>query len=135
MAHSCGGATEDITVALGGSTEVSQSLTASVNIGLDLDVLNIGGGIESSSSNTTTESKTITYSIPPGKQAVYVAGVAYTSQTGNVQVNYGDRQFGHYIVRAFGFLSGAACWALTRGRTCIAVVHGREHHPTHAQTQ
>ena len=50
-------------------------------------------------STDTTTSKEIQYQIPPGRQAVYVAGVAQKSQTGNVQVNYGSRQYGHFIVR------------------------------------
>ncbi|KAI0737461.1 hypothetical protein C8Q80DRAFT_1115130 [Daedaleopsis nitida] len=94
----CGGATEDITVQLGGEQTVSQTTTVSANVGFTLpEGLSIGGGVETSDSTSTTISKTISFAVPPGKQAVFVAGTAHQSQTGNVQVNYADRQFGHFI--------------------------------------
>ena len=77
---------------------MSQELTTSVNVGFSVDGLSIGGGASSTSGTSVTDSKTITYQIPPGRQAVYVAGIAYTSETGNVQVNYGSRVDGHFIV-------------------------------------
>ena len=98
ISYSCGGATEDVSVSLGGSSTITQSVTASADVGFDLDGLTIGGGVETSTSKESTTSQTITFSIPPGKQAVYVAGIAHTSETGHVQVNYGSRQFGHFIV-------------------------------------
>lgn len=61
-----------------------------------------------SESTSATESKSIEFSIPPKRQAVYVAGVAHTSQTGNVQVNYGSKVDGHFIVSAPLSPSGAA---------------------------
>ena len=94
----CGGGTEDITVTLGGSTTVTQTTTVNADLGVNVEGISIGGGVSTSSSAATTESSSVQFSIPPGKQAVYVAGVEHTSQTGNVQVNYGDRQFGHFIV-------------------------------------
>ncbi|RPD56199.1 hypothetical protein L226DRAFT_523692 [Lentinus tigrinus ALCF2SS1-7] len=93
----CGGATEDITVTLGGETTVSQTTTVNADFGVSLEGISVGGGVSDSESTSTTESKTIEFSIPPGRQAVYVAGVAQTSETGNVQVNYGSKVDGHFI--------------------------------------
>ena len=100
LSHSCGGDTEDISVMLGGSSTITQSVTSSANTSFNLDAITIGGGAETTSSKTTTTTttKSLTFSIPPGKQAVYVAGVAYANETGVIQVNYGTPQFGHYIV-------------------------------------
>ena len=95
---SCGGATEDITVTLGGQTTVTQTTTVNADFGVSLEGISIGGGVSDSESTSATESKSIQFSIPPGRQAVYVAGVAHTSETGNVQVNYGSRVDGHFIV-------------------------------------
>ena len=94
----CGGGTDPIQVTLTGETDVSQTTTVSVDLGIDIEGLSIGGGVSTEKTTTQIQSKAIQYSIPPGRQAVYVAGVAHTSQTGNVQVNYGDRQFGHFLV-------------------------------------
>ena len=77
---------------------MSQTTTIDANFGFAADGLSIGGGVSTSSSAATTESSSVQFSIPPGKQAVYVAGVAHTSETGNVQVNYGSRVDGHFIV-------------------------------------
>ncbi|KAI0668041.1 hypothetical protein C8Q78DRAFT_268572 [Trametes maxima] len=104
----CGGATDPITVELGGSTEVSQTTSVSVDVGFEAEGLSIGGGASEEDSKSTTVSKTISYSIPPGRQAVYVAGTAQKSETGNVQVNYGSRQFGHFI-----WFTGATVTRLT----------------------
>ncbi|KAI0328328.1 hypothetical protein GY45DRAFT_1338209 [Cubamyces sp. BRFM 1775] len=93
----CGGATDPVTVQLGGEQTVSQSTTLDANIGVDIEGLSIGGGASTTDETSTTVSKSITYTIPPGRQAVYVAGTNQLSETGNVQVNYGDRQFGHFI--------------------------------------
>lgn len=97
--RSCGGATDTVSVMLGGEQTVTETTTVDANIGVDLEGITIGGGAESSSSSSNTVSKTISYTVPPGRQAVYVAGTAQQSQTGNVQVNYADRQFDHFIVR------------------------------------
>ncbi|TBU43154.1 hypothetical protein BD309DRAFT_991203 [Dichomitus squalens] len=104
----CGGGTEDIVVTLGGSTTVEQTTEVNADLGVDLDGISIGGGVSTSSSTSSTESQTIQYNIPPGQQAVYVAGIEHTSQTGNIQVNYGDRQFGHFI-----WFTGATVTQLT----------------------
>ncbi|KAI0693384.1 hypothetical protein C8T65DRAFT_720872 [Cerioporus squamosus] len=93
----CGGATEDIMVTIGGETTVTQTTTVNADLGIDLEGISVGGGVSDSESTSATESKSIQYSIPPLRQAVYVAGVAYTSETGNVQVNYGSTVDGHYI--------------------------------------
>lgn len=84
---------------LGGQQTITETTTVDANIGVSLEGVTIGGGASSSSSTANTVSKTISYTVPPGRQAVFVAGTAQQSQTGNVQVNYADRQFGHFIVR------------------------------------
>ena len=96
--NSCGGATGPVTVQLGGQQTVSQSTTLNANIGVDIEGISIGGGASTTDETSTTVTKSITYTIPPGRQAVYVAGTNQLSETGNVQVNYGDRQYGHFIV-------------------------------------
>ncbi|KAI0663678.1 hypothetical protein C8Q70DRAFT_1042359 [Cubamyces menziesii] len=93
----CGGATDPVTVQLGGQQTVSQSTTLNANIGVDIEGISIGGGASTTDETSTTVTKSITYTIPPGRQAVYVAGTNQLSETGNVQVNYGDRQYGHFI--------------------------------------
>ncbi|KAI0752141.1 hypothetical protein C8Q74DRAFT_358708 [Fomes fomentarius] len=93
----CKGGEDNITVTLTGSQTVEQITNLNGNIGVDIGPIVIGGGMETASSTTTTETTTKTYTVPPGRQAVYVGGTAYVSQTGNIQVNYGDRQYGHYI--------------------------------------
>ncbi|KAH9939359.1 uncharacterized protein BXZ73DRAFT_43722 [Epithele typhae] len=92
----CGGGSDAVTVTLGGSTEVSQTVTASVDVGIDIEGISVGGGVSTESGTTQTQSKDVSYSIPPGRQAVYVTGIDQTSQTGNVQVNFADRQFDHF---------------------------------------
>ncbi|KAI0350780.1 hypothetical protein OH77DRAFT_1430593 [Trametes cingulata] len=93
----CGGAQNPITVSIGGEMTVSQTTEVNANIGIEIDELKIGGGASTSSETSTTVSNTTTYTINPGRQAVYVAGTAQKSETGNIQVNYGDRQYGHFI--------------------------------------
>ncbi|KAI0643541.1 hypothetical protein C8Q79DRAFT_928648 [Trametes meyenii] len=93
----CGGASDEITVALGGETTISETTTVNAELGFNTGGLNIGGGASQQSGKSQTVSKTITYSIPPGRQAVYVAGTAQRSETGNVQVNYGSKQAGHFV--------------------------------------
>ncbi|KAI0730932.1 hypothetical protein C8Q76DRAFT_716799 [Earliella scabrosa] len=104
----CGGASDDITVTLGGSETVTQSTTVNANFGISYEGISVGGGIENTQETSTTMSKEIEFSIPPGRQAVYVAGVAHRSQTGNVQVNYGSRQKGHFV-----WFTGATVTKLT----------------------
>ncbi|KAH9939355.1 uncharacterized protein BXZ73DRAFT_43795 [Epithele typhae] len=93
----CGGGTDEVKVTLGGSTEVSQTVTVSANLGINVEGISVGGGISTTDTSTETQSKTVEYSIPPGRQAVFVTGIDHRSQTGNVKVNYGDRQFDHFI--------------------------------------
>ncbi|KAI0752137.1 hypothetical protein C8Q74DRAFT_1211443 [Fomes fomentarius] len=93
----CGGSTDPVTVTLGGTTTVTQTTTLNANLGIDIEGITIGGGAEASSSTSTEQSKEVTYSIPPGRQAVYVSGTNHKSETGILQVNYGDRQFDHFI--------------------------------------
>ncbi|KAI0824286.1 hypothetical protein BC628DRAFT_1538489 [Trametes gibbosa] len=93
----CGGSSDDIDVTLGGQTTVGSTTTISADIGIEGGGLSIGGGIESSIENSQTISKQISFTVKPGRQAVFVAGTAYNSQTGNVQVNFGSRQLGHFI--------------------------------------
>ncbi|KAH9939341.1 uncharacterized protein BXZ73DRAFT_43854 [Epithele typhae] len=92
----CGGGTDAVSVSLGGETSVSQTVTADANVGIDIEGISIGGGVSTENGSTQTQSKTVTYSIPPGRQAVYVTGIDQTSQSGNVQVNFADRQFDHF---------------------------------------
>ncbi len=83
---------------LGGTTTITQTTTLNANLGIDIEGITIGGGAEASSSTSTEQSKEVTYSIPPGRQAVYVSGTNHKSETGILQVNYADRQFDHFIV-------------------------------------
>lgn len=96
--NSCKGSQGDIRVTLGGSTTVTRTTTVEVTFGIESEGLSIGGGISESLEKATTQSQLTLFSIPPGRQAVYVAGVNHKVQTGNVQVNYPDRQKGHYVV-------------------------------------
>ena len=96
--YSCGGSEDEVTVTIGGEQTVSQTTTLNANVAFSLGPVQIGGGISQSWTESTTVSKSIEYAIRPGRQAVYVAGVVHSNETGIVQVNYGDRQYGHYIV-------------------------------------
>jgi len=93
----CAGGTTATSVTLGGSTSVSETTSVDVNMGISFEGISIGGGISSSTTKTSENTKSITYEVPPGRQAVLTAGFKFNSQTGNVQVNYGDRVNGHYI--------------------------------------
>ncbi|KAI0632433.1 hypothetical protein C8Q77DRAFT_1125696 [Trametes polyzona] len=92
----CGGGTDPVTVTLGGETSISETTTINVDIGIEIEALKIGGGISNSETQTTTVSKTVSFDIPPRRQAVFVAGQNFNSLNGQVQVNYPDRQFGHF---------------------------------------
>ncbi len=83
---------------LGGSETVSETTTINANFGINFEGISIGGGASETTETSTTMSKSIEFSIPPGRQAVYVAGVRHKSETGNVQVNYGSKQKGHFVV-------------------------------------
>lgn len=104
----CAGGTGPTTVTLGGSTTVSKTTSVNANFGVSFEGISIGGGIETSETESQETSKTIQYEVPPGRQAVYTAGYTFHSQTGNVQVNYGDRVEGHYI-----WFTGATVTQLT----------------------
>ncbi|KAL1940929.1 hypothetical protein VTO73DRAFT_7565 [Trametes versicolor] len=93
----CGGSSDDITVTLGGESTVGSETTVNADFGVDVEGISVGGGISSTTSSSQTVSKSISFTVKPGRQAVYVAGTNFHSQTGNVQVNYGSRQFGHFI--------------------------------------
>ncbi|KAH9920887.1 uncharacterized protein BXZ73DRAFT_91898 [Epithele typhae] len=75
----CGGGTDDVTVTLGGETSVSQTVSVSANLGFNIEGISVGGGLETSDTSTQTQSK------------------SHHSQSGQVQVNYPDRQFDHFI--------------------------------------
>ncbi|KAI0824310.1 hypothetical protein BC628DRAFT_1410957 [Trametes gibbosa] len=93
----CGGLTTDLTLTVGGETTVSSTTTVSADVGFEVEGLSIGGGVEESTEKSQTISKEISITIQPGRQAVFVAGQNFNSQTGNVQVNYGSPQFQHFI--------------------------------------
>ncbi|KAG6853917.1 hypothetical protein C0991_012407 [Blastosporella zonata] len=93
----CAGGTTPTSVTLGGSTSVTTTTTVDASVGISFEGLSIGGGVSTSNSNTKETTKSITYTVPPGRQAILTAGFKYHSQTGNVQINYGDRVNGHYI--------------------------------------
>ncbi|KAI0824331.1 hypothetical protein BC628DRAFT_1322666 [Trametes gibbosa] len=92
----CGGGSDPVTVELGGEHTVSQTLSVNANFGVDIEGISIGGGVDSSSTESTTESKTVSYMIRPKRQAVFVAGTNHQSRTSQVQVNFPDRQHGHF---------------------------------------
>ncbi|OJT01646.1 hypothetical protein TRAPUB_7904 [Trametes pubescens] len=93
----CGGGTDPITVTLGGEKTVSTTTTVDASVGFDIDGLTIGGGASTENSESSTMSKQVSFQIPPKRQAVFVAGQNNKAQNGRVQVNFGDRQFGHFI--------------------------------------
>ncbi|KAF8073845.1 hypothetical protein FPV67DRAFT_1666595 [Lyophyllum atratum] len=93
----CAGGTGPTTVTLGGSSTVSTETSVNANLGVSFEGISIGGGISTSESHSQETSKSIQYEVPPGRQAVYTAGYTFHSQTGNIQVNYGDRVADHYI--------------------------------------
>ncbi|KAI0671411.1 hypothetical protein C8Q78DRAFT_1069099 [Trametes maxima] len=92
----CGNATGSISEMLGGSHTVTQTTTVDASFGIELEGVTLGGGVSSSDEDSTTLSRSITFDVPPGRQAVYVAGTLFKSVSGNVQVNYPDRQEGHF---------------------------------------
>lgn len=97
---------------LGGEQAVEQTTSINANAGFSIEGIKIGGGAESASTESMTLSKSITYTIPAGRQAVYVAGTALRSETGNIQVNYGSRQHGHYIVSGIVVFWACGCCLL-----------------------
>jgi len=93
----CAGGTGPTTVTLGGTTSVSKTTSVNANFGISFEGITIGGGVDSSETHTQETTKTISYQVPPGRQAVYTTAYTFHSQTGNVKVNYGNRINGHYI--------------------------------------
>lgn len=78
---------------------VSKTFTADASLGVDIEGISIGGGISSTSSSEVTMSNSTTFTVEPGRQVVMTMGVLQHSETGNVQVNFPDRQAGHFEVR------------------------------------
>ncbi|ETW79489.1 hypothetical protein HETIRDRAFT_452658 [Heterobasidion irregulare TC 32-1] len=95
--QNCDGGTNPVTVTIGGSTTVSTTNTVDGGAGINIDGIKIGGGFSNTKTTTTTMSNSTTFSVPPGRQVVQVVGVNHHSQTGRVQVNFGDRVDGHFI--------------------------------------
>ena len=85
---------------LGGQQTISQTTSFDAKLGLDVAGIEIGGGVKKDNSKSMTLSQSVEYQIPPGRQAVYVAGTAHRFETGRIQVNYGSPQYEHYIVSA-----------------------------------
>ncbi|KAJ4476195.1 hypothetical protein J3R30DRAFT_3704731 [Lentinula aciculospora] len=104
----CGGGTQPITVAIGGSSTVSSSTNANVDLGIDFEGIKIGGGLSTSTATEQTTSNTTTITVEPGRQIVQTVGVLSHSQSGNVQVNYGSRVDDHFI-----WFTGAVITQLT----------------------
>ncbi|KAF8073844.1 hypothetical protein FPV67DRAFT_770622 [Lyophyllum atratum] len=92
----CAGGTGPTTVTLGGSSTVTTETSVNANLGASFEGINVGGGISTSESHAEQTSNLTKYDVPPGRQAVYTAGYTFHSQTGNIEVNYGDRVGGHY---------------------------------------
>ncbi|KAJ7195673.1 hypothetical protein GGX14DRAFT_474661 [Mycena pura] len=93
----CEGGTDPIMLTVGGSTTISSTTTANADVGVDLDGFSIGGGLSTASTSSTTQSNSTMITIPPGRQSVMTVSVLSHSQSGNVQVNYGDRVDDHFI--------------------------------------
>ena len=85
---------------LGGQQTISQTTSFDAKLGIDVAGIEIGGGVKKDNSRSITLSQSVEYQIPPGRQAVYVAGTAHRFETGRIQVNYGSPQYEHYIVSA-----------------------------------
>jgi len=83
---------------LGGSTTVDTSTTVNADIGVNIEGISLGGGVPTTTDNNQTVSQSQMFDVPAGRQAIMTIGVTFHSQTGNVQVNYGDRVNGHFIV-------------------------------------
>ncbi|KAF5351391.1 hypothetical protein D9757_012625 [Collybiopsis confluens] len=93
----CEGGTNPIQLTIGGSTTISSSTTADVDLGIDFDGISIGGGVSTDSGTEQTASNSTQITINPNRQVVQAVGVLSHSQSGNIQVNYGDRVDGHFI--------------------------------------
>ncbi|KAF8180344.1 hypothetical protein K438DRAFT_1725603 [Mycena galopus ATCC 62051] len=111
----CDGGTDPVTVMLGGSSTADTSTTVNANIGVNIGDVSLGGGVSSTTDNSQTISQSQSFDVPPGRQAILTAGVTFTSQTGNVQVNYGDRVNGHFI-----YFTGSTMTQLTPTNAAIA---------------
>ncbi|KAF7344113.1 hypothetical protein MVEN_01701100 [Mycena venus] len=93
----CEGGTNPITKTVGGETTTSTTTTANADVGVDFEGISIGGGLSTESSSSTTQSNSTTITVAPGRQSVMTMSVLSHSQSGNVQVNFGDRVDGHFI--------------------------------------
>lgn len=97
---SCNGGTEDVSVTLGGSTSASETVENSITAGFSLEGeglgINAGTTFTHSSTTTSETSHSVTYQVPAGRQAVFVAGYAMESVTANVEMTYSTRQAGHF---------------------------------------
>ncbi|KAJ7432363.1 hypothetical protein B0H11DRAFT_1940689 [Mycena galericulata] len=93
----CDGGTDPLTVMLGGSTTVDTSTAVNADIGVDIEGISLGGGVSTTTDNSQTVSQSQMFDVPAGRQAIMTIGVTFHSQTGNVQVNYGDQVNGHFI--------------------------------------
>jgi len=93
----CEGGTSPIMLTIGGETTTSSTTTASANVGVNFDGISIGGGLSTDSSTSSTQSNSTMITVAPGRQSVMTMSVLSHSQTGNVQVNYGDRVDDHFI--------------------------------------
>ncbi|KAK7007838.1 hypothetical protein R3P38DRAFT_3026372 [Favolaschia claudopus] len=93
----CEGGTNPVSLTVGGESTTETTTTASADLGIDFAGISIGGGIESEKSTSSTKSNSTSITVNPGRQAVMTMSVLAHSQSGNVQVNYGDRVDGHFI--------------------------------------
>lgn len=109
---------------------MSETTTVDANVGFSIDGLSIGGGATDENTKSTTMSKQVSFSIPPKRQAVFVAGQNNKAQNGRVRVNFADRQFGHFIVRTIGDSTRVGEPSLIR--VCILVVHQQQRDAPHA---
>ncbi|KAK7007837.1 hypothetical protein R3P38DRAFT_2726101 [Favolaschia claudopus] len=93
----CEGGTNPVMLTIGGQTTTSTTTTASANVGISFEGINIGGGLSSADTKSSTQSNSTMITIAPGRQSVMTMGVLAHSQSGNVQVNFGSRVDDHFI--------------------------------------
>ncbi|KAK7065114.1 hypothetical protein R3P38DRAFT_2827957 [Favolaschia claudopus] len=93
----CEGGTNPVMLTIGGQTTTSTTTTASANVGINFEGINIGGGLSSGDTKSSTQSNSTMITIAPGRQSVMTMGVLAHSQSGNVQVNFGSRVDDHFI--------------------------------------
>ncbi|KAK6969242.1 hypothetical protein R3P38DRAFT_3023846 [Favolaschia claudopus] len=88
---------KSVMLTIGGQTTTSTTTTASANVGINFEGINIGGGLSSGDTKSSTQSNSTMITIAPGRQSVMTMGVLAHSQSGNVQVNFGSRVDDHFI--------------------------------------